>query len=566
MPTEQLPRLLAYARTSTADQQNPEESLRWQLEAARTLIAGRAEIVAVTHDKDTSRSLPWSQRKEAAAILKQLADPRRNWTGIVVGEPQRAFGDTGQVQTVLAQLAHYGVELWVPELGGPVDPTSEIHDIILSLFGGLSRAERNRLRVRVKTSMRAMAPEGRYLGGRPPYGYQIVRTGVPYPNPEKARQGIELTKLAVDLATSEVVKQIFAWRAAGLGFRAIASRLTGDGVPCPSNADRDRNPHRLGRAWSINAVRAIVLNPKYKGTQAYGRYHKVERLRDVDNPAAGHVTREVPSLHDNVLTIAGIVDSIVGEGAWQAAQPGTCPSRPGPSPESPAPRRDAHGPSRQSRYALRGLLLCANCGRRMQGNVVSRGHAEPRVGYRCVYGNEYPGDTGHPRSMFVAEARIVPVLDDWLGALSSKTIDQAIAEMLVQAGAENPEPPAIVRARRVVQEAQTKLERFMDAIEKGMDPDLYINRLRAVQAELGAAKAVLERHTSIADPPLGEDQLRDLVERVGSIVGLLQDADADERRQFYQELGLKLIYQRLDGREKVRASLGVEFSRVGGGT
>ena len=26
--------LIAYARTSTADQQNPEESLRWQLEAA----------------------------------------------------------------------------------------------------------------------------------------------------------------------------------------------------------------------------------------------------------------------------------------------------------------------------------------------------------------------------------------------------------------------------------------------------------------------------------------------------------------------------------------------------
>jgi hypothetical protein len=57
-----------------------------------------------------------------------------------------------------------------------------------------------------------------------------------------------------------------------------------------------------------------------------------------------------------------------------------------------------------------------------------------------------------------------------------------------------------------------------------------------------------------------------LVERVGSIVGLLQDTDADERRQFYQELGLNPIYQRFDGREKVRASLGVEFSRVGGPT
>ena len=65
---------------------------------------------------------------------------------------------------------------------------------------------------------------------------------------------------------------------------------------------------------------------------------------------------------------------------------------------------------------------------------------------------------------------------------------------------------------------------------------------------------------------LGEDQLRGLVQRLGSVVGLLQEDDVDERRQFYQELGLNLIYQRLDGREKVKASLGVEFSRVGGGT
>jgi hypothetical protein len=99
-----------------------------------------------------------------------------------------------------------------------------------------------------------------------------------------------------------------------------------------------------------------------------------------------------------------------------------------------------------------------------------------------------------------------------------------------------------------------------------MDPDLYVNRSRTAQAELAAATALVQTHSSSADPPLGEDQLRGLVQRVGSIVGLLQDADVDERRQFYQELGLHLIYQRLDGREKVRASLGVEFSRVGGGT
>ncbi len=95
--------------------------------------------------------------------------------------------------------------------------------------------------------MKAMAPEGRYLGGRPPYGYKLERTGVPHPNPEKARQGVQLTNLAVDPETSKVVEQIFAWRVEGVGFRTIATRLTRQGFPCPSAADRERNPHRHGR-------------------------------------------------------------------------------------------------------------------------------------------------------------------------------------------------------------------------------------------------------------------------------------------------------------------------------
>lgn len=49
-----LPRLLIYARTSTDDQQSPEDSLAWQVSLANALVAGRAEIIAVVHETDTS--------------------------------------------------------------------------------------------------------------------------------------------------------------------------------------------------------------------------------------------------------------------------------------------------------------------------------------------------------------------------------------------------------------------------------------------------------------------------------------------------------------------------------
>ncbi|MFC4464062.1 hypothetical protein ACFPH6_05705 [Streptomyces xiangluensis] len=33
---------------------------------------------------------------------------------------------------------HYGVPLWVPEVGGTIDPDNEANDWIVSVFGGMS--------------------------------------------------------------------------------------------------------------------------------------------------------------------------------------------------------------------------------------------------------------------------------------------------------------------------------------------------------------------------------------------------------------------------------------------
>jgi len=70
---------------------------------------------------------------------------------VVVGEPHRAFCG-GQYGLTFPVFDHYGVPLWVPEVGGPSDPENEAHDMIMSVFGGLSKGERNRIRTRVRSS------------------------------------------------------------------------------------------------------------------------------------------------------------------------------------------------------------------------------------------------------------------------------------------------------------------------------------------------------------------------------------------------------------------------------
>ena len=124
-------RFALYARTSTDDLQDPADSLRWQSETAERLIAAHGEMVAVYHDIDKSRSLPWERRPEASRILRQLKDPSRGWDALVVAEPQRAFSGT-QFEGIMFQFAHWHVPLWVPELGGPVDIDNDGHYMALS--------------------------------------------------------------------------------------------------------------------------------------------------------------------------------------------------------------------------------------------------------------------------------------------------------------------------------------------------------------------------------------------------------------------------------------------------
>lgn len=60
-------------------------------------------------------------------------------------------------------FVHYGVQLWVPEVGER-STRSEAHDLVMSVFGGMSKGERNRIRIRVRTAMAAQAHiEGGFL-------------------------------------------------------------------------------------------------------------------------------------------------------------------------------------------------------------------------------------------------------------------------------------------------------------------------------------------------------------------------------------------------------------------
>jgi site-specific DNA recombinase len=247
-----------------------------------------------------------------------------------------------------------------PEVGGPIDPANEAHDMIMSTFASLSKGERSRIKTRVRTTMAALAEnQGRFLGGRPPYGYRLVDAG-PHPNPTKAADGKRLRCLEPDPNTAPVVQRIFREYLSGRGIFAIAEGLTSEGVPSPSAYDPARNRHRCGVAWSKGAIRVILTNPRYTGRQVWNKQRKDEVLIDVNDVALGHVSKLRWNDKANwVWSAATVHDPLVDTEPFERAQQVL----------------QAHGRGRSERtrmrtthrYVLRGMLYCVLCERRIQG-------------------------------------------------------------------------------------------------------------------------------------------------------------------------------------------------------
>lgn len=546
-------RFAFYGRVSTEDQQDPESSRNWQLARSRQVIepAG-GEIVTQFFDIAQSRSVPWKRRPEAARLLETFKDGARGFDAVVIGEPQRAFYGN-QFGLTFPVFVHYGVELWVPEVGGAVDPGSEAHDLVMSLYGGMSKGERSRVKTRVRSAMAAQATvEGRFLGGRPPYGYVLADAG-PHPNPGKAAIGQRLRRLERDPDAAPIVQRIFARFIAGDGLHRIATDLTRTGIASPSAHDPARNPHRIlsGGAWAKSAVRAILANPRYTGHQVWNRQRRDEVLVDLEDVGLGHETRmrwndkaewvwsEQP-VHEPLVDIETFefVQTLFGRSTHAARR----------------------APSHGRHYLLSGIMRCGLCGRRMQAQW-NHGKAY----YRCKFPDDYGIDADrHPRSVYVKEDAVVPGLDEWLAGLFDDEHVDHTCEIL--AGAAGPDPDYEARQADLatkIRDCDRRLAKYRSALELTDEIGPFISWIAEVERERRRLEAQLGR--SVAGDMLTAAQLKSLVRYLKDIVAVLANADPADKAELYSELGVSLTYH-ADGRVAVEAMpRGVDV-RVGGGT
>ncbi len=114
--------------------------------------------------------------------------------------------------------------------------------------------ESQKTSIRTKTALSQMVLEGRFRGGKTPYGYRLEKSGI------LNKRKHEVNRLAIDDEEAEVVRMMFdLCVSSGYGKFRLAHFLNDHGI---------RN--RKGETWHDATIGAILHNPLYKGVLRSG--------------------------------------------------------------------------------------------------------------------------------------------------------------------------------------------------------------------------------------------------------------------------------------------------------
>lgn len=210
-------------------------------------------------------------------------------------------------------------------------------EMLLSLKNLVNDLYAKDISQKISSTFATMRKNGELTSGLPPFGYQR--------SPENKR------RLAIDPETAPIVREIFQWRLEGLGMAQIARRLNERKIPCPSMyhylKGYKRQQPSAGVIWRDDSVRFLMQNPVYAGHMAQGKMRQ--------SLSAGMPVKRLP--REEWTVVEHTHEAIVDQETFDKVQ------------EINEQHRQAslaiRGKYATAENIFKGLLVCADCGRKM---------------------------------------------------------------------------------------------------------------------------------------------------------------------------------------------------------
>lgn len=265
---KQKKRFVIYTRCSTDDQaQGDFTTLDAQAHHCKNMMDAFGYELADFGDKGIVNDDGYSgkdlNRPGIQAILKDI-QKNKSFDGIIFFRLDRLTRNPRDLYSMIDIFKAQEVDfLSVRE---NLDSSTAIGRVVIGIIGLLSAFERELTGERVKASAIARARQGKWVAGKPPFGYIQVKDGDPLPN------GRQPHKVEIDQTIAPYIKKIFDLAADNKTLTEIGSILIDHQVPTANKL-----------VWRKQTVAKIIKNPFYKGTIFYsGETHKGNHLPIVD--------------------------------------------------------------------------------------------------------------------------------------------------------------------------------------------------------------------------------------------------------------------------------------------
>ena len=252
-----------YARLSFGDGQDKEsDSLENQIYLVKQYIMIRADLNLSSVYSDDGETGTNFDRPGFNALMDDVRAGRINC--IVVKDLSRFGRNYIEAGEYLEKILPFMGVRFISVNDGldNRDANSNTTEMIVSLKNLINDVYAKDISQKIISALRTKQEKGDYIGGHPIYGYK--------------KYAEDCRKLVVDDEVAHIVRDIFKWKAEGMGDVSIAKMLNGKGIPSPLKRKLDRGEiksvgHSKTFIWRSEAISRMTTNPMYIGHMTQGK-------------------------------------------------------------------------------------------------------------------------------------------------------------------------------------------------------------------------------------------------------------------------------------------------------
>lgn len=246
MPSTTKPRAVIYTRLSRSRSDEPSGSTQRQEAECRKLAAARGyKVVAVEVDDDVS-AFSGRRRPGYERVMEMVA--AGDVQVVMAWATDRLHRAPRELEDFVDVVEQAGVDV-VTVQAGEIDLSTPAGRMQARMLGTAARYESEHRSERTKLAHEAIARDGRWSGGRRPYGYRVR-----FADPERRVDG----ELVIDVDEAEVIREAAQRVLAGERVGAVANDLNRRGVPTVRRS-----------AWTTPTLRGILSSPTIAGRRNY---------------------------------------------------------------------------------------------------------------------------------------------------------------------------------------------------------------------------------------------------------------------------------------------------------